>query len=333
MKDLTRDEARERAELLHVTSYDVVLDVTGGEEGFDSTSTVVFGCRRPGAASFVEVDGELVSAELDGRPVGPLVGNRLQLPDLQAENRLVVRARFAYSRTGEGLHRFVDPADGRTYLWGMSFLDDAQRMFACFDQPDLKAPHRFTVTAPAAWTVVSNSGGAAVVDRGDTRTWTFPDTPPLSTYNPVVNAGPFHEIRREVDGYDLGLYARRTLASALERDSEQLFTLTAQGLAFFGERFGMPFPQRTYDQVFLPEFGGAMENYGCVTWADDIVRRHEPTTSEWQVFTNVLLHEMAHMWFGNIVTMRWWDDLWLNEAFADVACHWACERATRYTDA
>ena len=145
-------------------------------------------------------------------------------------------------------------------------------------------------------------------------------------------AGPFVEVRREADGYDLGLYARQTLASALERDAEQLFTLTAQGLGFFGERFGMPFPQRSYDQVFLPEFGGAMENYGCVTWADNILRRHEPTTGEWQRFTNVLLHEMAHMWFGNIVTMRWWDDLWLNEAFAEFACMWAAERATAYGD-
>jgi aminopeptidase N len=164
------------------------------------------------------------------------------------------------------------------------------------------------------------------------RRWTFAPTPPLSTYNPVVVAGPFVEVRREVDGYELGLYARQTLAPALERDAEQLFTITAQGLAFFGERFGMRFPQRSYDQVFLPEFGGAMENYGCVTWADDILRRHEPTVSEWQLFTNVLLHEMAHMWFGNIVTMRWWDDLWLNEAFAEFACMWAAERATAYGD-
>jgi aminopeptidase N len=160
----------------------------------------------------------------------------------------------------------------------------------------------------------------------------FEPTPPLSTYNPVVVAGPFVELRQEAGGHDLGLYARRTLASVLERDSGQLFRLTSQGLAFFGERFGMPFPQRSYDQVFLPEFGGAMENYGCVTWTDNVLRRHEPTTGEWQWFTNVLLHEMAHMWFGNVVTMRWWDDLWLNEAFAEFACMWAAERATAYGD-
>jgi aminopeptidase N len=165
------------------------------------------------------------------------------------------------------------------------------------------------------------------------RRWTFPDTPPLSTYNTVVNAGPFHEIRREADGHDLGIYARRSLAPILDRDADELFTLTRQGLAFFGEVFAMPFPQRKYDQVFVPEFGGAMENYGCVTWSDAFLRRATPTPAESELLAKVLLHEMAHMWFGNIVTMRWWDDLWLNEAFAEFACHWAAERATRYTDA
>ena len=225
------------------------------------------------------------------------------------------------------MHRAVDPADGEVYVW-MSFEpDEARYVWACFDQPDLKAPHAFTVTAPAAWTVVSNSGDPVVEDEASdgARRWTFPDTPPLSTYNPVVNAGPFHEIRREVDGHDLGLFARRSLAPILERDADELFTLTGQGLAFFGEVFGMPFPQRKYDQVFVPEFGGAMENYGCVTWSDAFLRRATPTPAEREMLARVLLHEMAHMWFGNIVTMRWWDDLWLNEAFAEFACNWAAE--------
>ncbi|HEV2796365.1 MAG TPA: aminopeptidase N, partial [Nocardioides sp.] len=177
-----------------------------------------------------------------------------------------------------------------------------------------------------------NSGDPVVEDVEGGRRWTFEPTPPLSTYNPVVVAGPFVELRQEAGGYDRGLYARQTLASALERDAEQVFTLTAQGLEFFGERFGMPFPQRSYDQVFLPEFGGAMENYGCVTWSDAFLRRATPTPAENELFAKVLLHEMAHMWFGNIVTMRWWDDLWLNEAFAEFACMWAAERATAYGD-
>jgi aminopeptidase N len=234
---------------------------------------------------------------------------------------------------GPGVHKAVDPADGEVYVW-MSFEpDEARHVWACFDQPDLKAPHAFTVTAPPQWTVTSNRGEASVEPAGSARRWTFPDTPPLSTYNTVVNAGPFHEIRREAGGYDLGLYARRSLVRLLERDADEIFTLTDQGLRFFGATFSMPFPQRRYDQVFVPEFGGAMENYGCVTWTDAMLRRATPTPAEREFFAKVLLHEMAHMWFGNIVTMRWWDDLWLNEAFAEFAANWAAARATEYTDA
>ncbi len=149
----------------------------------------------------------------------------------------------------------------------------------------------------------------------------------------MVNAGPFTELRREAGGHDLGIFARRSLAQVLERDADEIFTLTEQGLAFFGDVFRMPFPQRTYDQVFAPEFGGAMENYGCVTWSDAFLRRATPTPAERELLAKVLLHEMAHMWFGNIVTMRWWDDLWLNEAFAEFACNWAAVSATSYTDA
>ena len=163
-------------------------------------------------------------------------------------------------------------------------------------------------------------------------TWTYADTPPLSTYVPVVNAGPFVELRSTRDGYDLGLYARRSLAPMLERDAEELFDLTAKGLAFFGEQFAMPFPQPRYDQVFAPEFGGAMENYGCVTWSDTFIFRDPPSYAEREQRALVLLHEMAHMWFGDMVTMRWWDDLWLNESFAEWACGWAAVSCTEFTD-
>ena len=333
IRSLRQEEARERAALLSVTSYDIAIDLTDLAEGpeFRAVSTVRF-TATPGASTFLDCCAEVESATLNGQPLPAAVEGRIALADLAEENLLVVATVQSDTTHGRGVHRAVDPGDQLVYLWTSFEPDEARYAWACFDQPDLKAPHAFTVTAPAAWTVVSNSGDPVVevVERG--RRWTFEPTPPLSTYNPVVVAGPFVEVRREAGGYDLGLYARQTLASALERDAEQVFTLTAQGLAFFGERFGMPFPQRTYDQVFLPDFGGAMENYGCVTWADGILRRHEPTTGEWQVFTNVLLHEMAHMWFGNIVTMRWWDDLWLNEAFAEFACMWAAERATAYGD-
>ncbi|MDV9175554.1 aminopeptidase N [Streptomyces sp. W16] len=335
IQSLTRTEAERRSALIAVERYDVDVDLTALPDGPEvrSVSTVAFTCREPGAATVVDCAARVLSATLNGVEVGPGEDGRIQLPGLAAHNVLWVESAQADTTTGEGVHRATDPGDGEVYVW-MSFEpDEARFVWACFDQPDLKAPHAFTVTAPAAWTVTSNSGDADVVELGAARRWTFPDTPPLSTYNTVINAGPFHEVRREVDGHNLGLYARRSLAEVLDRDADELFTLTRQGLAFYAEAFAMPFPQRRYDQVFVPEFGGAMENYGCVTWSDAFLRRAAPTPAEHGLLARVLLHEMAHMWFGNIVTMRWWDDLWLNEAFAEFACHWAAERATRHTDA
>ena len=333
VRSLRQEEAIERAALLSVTSYDIAIDLTDLPEGpaFRAVSTVRF-TSTEGASTFVDCCAEVESATLNGTPLPAAEEGRIALDPLQQDNELVVATVQRDTKDGRGVHRAVDHADRNVYLWTSFEPDEARYAWACFDQPDLKAPHAFTVTAPESWTVVSNSGDPAVDDVGGARRWTFAPTPPLSTYNPVVVAGPFVELRKEAGGYDMGLYSRQSLASVLERDCEQLFTLTEQGLAFFGDRFSMPFPQRTYDQVFLPEFGGAMENYGCVAWSDDILRRHEPTTGEWQWFANVLLHEMAHMWFGNIVTMRWWDDLWLNEAFAEFACMWAAERATSYGD-
>ncbi|MEW2300174.1 aminopeptidase N [Streptomyces sp. NPDC006655] len=335
IRSLTRTEAEHRAALISVDRYDVDIDLTalpGGPE-FRAVSTITFTCSEPGAETFVDCAAEVRAATLNGTPLTPSGDGRIPLPGLAAHNVLRVESVQVDTATGEGVHKATDPADGEVYAWTSFEPDEARFAWACFDQPDLKAPHAFTVTAPAAWTVLSNSGGPRVEEQGAARRWVFPDTPPLSTYNTVVNAGPLHGIRREADGHDLGIYARRSLAEVLERDADEIFTLTRQGLAFYAEAFAMPFPQRTYNQVFMPEFGGAMENYGCVTWSDGFLRRAEPTPAERELLAVVLLHEMAHMWFGNIVTMRWWDDLWLNEAFAEFACHWAAEGATRYTDA
>ncbi|MFQ3559696.1 aminopeptidase N [Streptomyces gramineus] len=334
IRSLTRIEAERRSALVTVERYDIAIDLTALPDGPEirCVSTVAFGCSEPGAETFVDCAAEVRSATLNGTPLTPGDDGRIPLPALAAHNVLRVESVQADTTTSPGAHRAVDPADGEVYLWTSFEPDEARYVWACFDQPDLKAPHAFTVTAPAAWTVLSNSGDPRVEEQGTARRWTFPDTPPLSVYNTVVNAGPFHEIRHEADGHDLGVFARRSLAEVLERDADEIFTLTRQGLAFYAEAFAMPFPQRKYDQVFVPEFGGAMENYGCVTWSDMFLRRATPTHAEREVLAVVLLHEMAHMWFGNIVTMRWWDDLWLNEAFAEFACHWAAEGATRYTD-
>ncbi|GGP96974.1 aminopeptidase N [Streptomyces roseolilacinus] len=335
VRSLTRAEAEERAELLEVERYDVSVDFTDLPDGPDvrCVSTITFSCTEPGGETFVDCAATVLSATLNDVPLPPAAEGRIALRGLAAHNTLRVETVQSDTTHGPGVHRAVDPSDGEVYVWTSFEPDEARFVWACFDQPDLKAPHAFTVTAPAGWTVTSNAGTARTETLGGARRWTFPDTPPLSPYNTVVNAGPFHEIRRNAGGYDLGLYTRRSLAGALERDADEILTLTAQGLAFFARVFAMPFPQHRYDQVFVPEFGGAMENYGCVTWSDDFLRRSAPTPAERELLAKVLLHEMAHMWFGNIVTMRWWDDLWLNEAFAEFACHWAATSATAHTDA
>jgi aminopeptidase N len=332
---LTQAEAERRASLLAIEKYDIAVDLTDLLTGSQvrCVSTVTFNCRQPGAETFIDCSAQVVNATLNGRTLPAATDGRITLPGLAEHNSLRAESVQTDTTRNAGVHKAVDPADGEVYLWMTFEPDGAHEVWACFDQPDLKAPHAFTVTAPAEWTVTSNSGDPQIEPLGAARRWTFPPTPPLSTYNTVVNAGPFYQLRREEGGHDLGLFARRSLASILDRDADEIFTLTRQGLEFFARVFAMPFPQRKYDQVFMPEYGGAMENYGCVTWSDVHLRRSAPTPAERELFAKILLHEMAHMWFGNLVTMRWWDDLWLNEAFAEFACNWAAESATTYTDA
>ena len=334
---LTREEAAERAALLSVERYDIEVDLTGLLEGptIRSTSTITFTAGTAGASTFVDVVADVERATLNGADLdlGALADGRLPLAGLQERNELVVTATQSRTDAGQGVLRTVDPTDGLVYVWTTFEPDEARRLWACFDQPDLKAVHRFTVLAPESWTVTNNSAPEAITDEGSARRWSFAPTPPLSPYVTVVNAGPFHQLRRTVDGYDLGLSCRQSLKPFLERDADELFDLTARGLAWFGERFAFPFPQTRYDQAFVPDMGGAMENWGSVTHTDAFLHRSAPTYRQRSIRANVVLHEMAHMWFGDLVTMQWWDDLWLNEAFASWAATWAMVGATEYTDA
>ena len=337
LRSLTQEEARERAALLEVRRYDLELDMTGLAAGdaLRTTSRITFSATASGATTFVDCLGEVEEAVLNGKRLGngPAPDGRIELPDLEPDNVLVVRSVQRRTGDGQGVQRSVDPSDGEVYVWTSFEPDDARVVFACFDQPDLKAVFGITVLVPERWSVTSNTGHASISTNDGVSSWAYADTPPLSTYVPVVNAGPFVELRSTRNGYDLGLHVRRSLAPMLERDAAELFDLTARGLAFYGEQFALPFPQSRYDQVFVPEFGGAMENYGCVTWSDQFIYRDPPSYAERQERALVLLHEMAHMWFGDMVTMRWWDDLWLNEAFAEWACGWAAEACTEFTDA
>ena len=337
--NITRAEAAERAEQVSVSSYAVNLDLTTGADRFASTTEVAF-TAEPGTDTWIDlIAPEVRSATLNGRPVdiSGFDGNRLPLTDLARDNVLIVEADCAYMNTGEGLHRFVDPVDDEVYLYTQFETADARRMYACFEQPDLKATFQLTVTAPDHWKVVSNAPTPAPepVAAGTAR-WEFPASARMSTYITALVAGPYHQVDDEYSGpngtYPLGVFCRRSLADHL--DADEILTVTKQGFAFFESAFGMPYAFGKYDQLFVPEFNaGAMENAGCVTFLEDYVFRSRVTYSAYEQRANTILHEMAHMWFGDLVTMKWWDDLWLNESFAEWASHYASVAATRYTDA
>ncbi|NUR52128.1 MAG: aminopeptidase N [Hamadaea sp.] len=343
MRNLTQAEAVERARLLTVGTYDITIDLTDGSGNpgdgtFRTVTEVVFDCAEPGAQTFIEVAARSVrSATLNGAPVdvsGWSDSTGLVLPGLAAQNRLVVDADFDYSTSGQGLHRAVDPVDKEVYLYSQFETQDAQKAYACFDQPDLKATYTWHVTAPAHWKVVSNS----VVERVEktdvgAQVVHFAESAKMSTYVTALCAGPYHEVRDEHDGIDLGIFCRQSMAQYL--DPDDIFLITKQGFDFFHQQFGVRYPLPKYDQLIVPEFNaGAMENFGCITNAETwFIFRSAVTDYEKEQRANTILHEMAHMWFGDLVTMRWWDDLWLNESFAEWASHWANSENTRFVDA
>ncbi|WP_305093116.1 aminopeptidase N [Prescottella sp. R16] len=338
--NLTRTETAARSAAVTVRSYRVELDVTGApdptEAGFLTTTTVAFDASGPETwldflgleVRSVIVNGQFVDVEYDGA--------RIRLPGLRSTNVVVVAAVGEYSRSGEGLHRFVDPVDEQTYLYTQYEPSDARRVFACFEQPDMKAPFTFVVTAPSGWEVMSNRPAAVVEDDGDRQFVEFSPTLPISTYITAIVAGPYRRVesvwRRGDLEVPLGVMCRASLAEHL--DAETIFTVTKQGLDFFAEHFDYPYPWGKYDQVFVPEYNlGAMENPGCVTFTEAYVFRGAATAAQYEARANTILHEMAHMWFGDLVTMVWWDDLWLKESFADYMGALASAEATEWTDA
>ncbi|NGO68439.1 aminopeptidase N [Streptomyces boncukensis] len=332
MSVLTREEAQSRAAVLEVQQYAVELDLTRGEDVFASVSTVRFAVREHGVDTFVEVrPAALLRAAIDGVELDPaeLRDGRLPLRRLAAgEHELWVEAEMRYSRVGEGMHRFTDPADGRVYLYTQCFMSDAPLVFACFDQPDLKAVFRVTVTAPPEWTVLGNG----VATRESEGRWVCAPTPPISPYLMAVAAGPYRSVRTEHAGLPFGLHVRQSLGDHLEADAPELLEITRRCFDRYHEIFDEPYPFDSYDQAFVPEFNsGAMENPGLVTFRDEFVFRSAATATDRQRRGAVIAHEMAHMWFGDLVTLRWWDDIWLNESFAEYMGYQTLAEATAYT--
>jgi aminopeptidase N len=338
-ENLTRVEAQERKSLVSVSSYDVRLDLTTGPETFRSTTTVVFDAT-PGSSTFIDaLTAKVHAITLNGTELdaGVADGARIALDGLAASNTLVVDADFAYTNTGEGLHRFVDPVDGEVYLYSQFEVPDSRRVFAVFEQPDLKATFTFTVTAPDNWVVVSNSPTPTPSAEGGKKVFAFETTPRISSYITAIVAGPYESVHSELTSSSgrvipLGVYARRSLMQHL--DADYIFDITRRGFEYFEQKFGYPYPFAKYDQLFVPEFNaGAMENAGAVTFTETYVFRSKVTDAIKERRVVTILHELAHMWFGDLVTMKWWNDLWLNESFAEWASTIATAEATEWTEA
>jgi len=339
-ENLTRVEAHQRKTLVETESYAVKLDLTTGAEVFRSTSTISF-TADAGASTFVDAITRTVhsvtlnGAELDVAAVAD--GTRIQLDGLAEHNVVTVVADHEYTNSGEGLHRFVDPVDGEVYLYSQFEVPDSRRVFAVFEQPDLKATFQFTVTAPASWVVVSNAPVLKRTETDDRAITAFAPTKRISSYITAIIAGPYQSVHSELTSSDgrtipLGIFARASLFEFL--DSDYIFDITRKGFTYFESKFGVAYPFEKYDQLFVPEFNaGAMENAGAVTFTETYIFRSKVTDAVKERRVVTILHELAHMWFGDLVTMKWWNDLWLNESFAEWASTIATAEATEWHEA
>ena len=337
--NITQVEASQRSEVIKVSSYKIDLDLTTGAETFLVKTSVNFAGLKPGATTFIDCVGKrVISAKLNGVDFDPKFdGESVFLPPLAAENTLEIEHEGVYSNSGEGLHRFVDPADNEVYLYTQFETGDARRMYACFDQPDQKATFTISTITPKHWEVISNYGIEATKDLdGDRKHIQFATSQVISTYVTAIVAGAYKSVHDEYKGektIPLGIYARKSFFQNV--DAENIFEVTKQGFAYFEKTFGLAYPFGKYDQIAVAEYNwGAMENVGCVTFHEDVlIFRSKVTERNYISRATTIHHEMAHMWFGDLVTMKWWQDLWLNESFAEWASYLSVSESTKYKNA
>ena len=341
-ENLSKVEALTRSRLITVKGYDIEIDLrdVGQSPTFRTRATITF-LAEPGESSFIDAIAQTVHrVSLNGKDLDPgevFADSRIALGALKADNTLQIEADFAYTNSGEGLHRFVDPVDDEIYLYTQFEVPDSRRVFPVFEQPDLKATFRFTIHAPAHWEVVSNQPTPEAMATDNGATWAFSPTPRISSYITALVAGPYEVVRDELVSSSgktipLGVFSRKSLASYL--DTDYIMDITRKGFEYFESRFKVPYPFEKYDQLFVPEFNaGAMENAGAVTFTESYVFRSQVSDAVRERRVVTILHELAHMWFGDLVTMRWWNDLWLNESFAEWASTIATAEATEWTEA
>ena len=337
--NITQIEAAQRSEIIKVESYKIDLDVTTGAETFLVKTTIKFAGLKPGATTFIDCVGKrVISAKLNGADFDPKFdGETIFLPAIAADNTLEIEHEGIYSNSGEGLHRFVDPADNEVYLYTQFETGDARRMYACFDQPDQKATFTISTITPKHWAVISNYGIESSKDLdGDRKHTQFATSQVISTYVTAIVAGAYTSVHDEYKGektIPMGIYARKSFFQYV--DAANIFEVTKQGFAYFEKTFGLAYPFGKYDQIAVAEYNwGAMENVGCVTFHEDVlIFRSKVTERSYISRASTIHHEMAHMWFGDLVTMKWWQDLWLNESFAEWASYMAVSESTKYKNA
>ncbi len=338
--NITRVEAATRSQLISKPEYTVALTLTGVGETYSCVSSINF-IAQENASTWIDLVAQSVdSIWLNGSELKVsevFDGSRIKLNDLKINNTLKIKANCIYMNTGEGLHRIVDPVDNQTYLYTQFEVPDCRRVFPVFEQPDIKGTLALTVTAPSKWNLISNSPTPTSIKIDEEMsTWSFAVTPTMSSYLYALCAGPYAKKSDSYSGkfgtYPLAIYIRQSLLEFL--DDKEIFEVTKQGFAWFEEKFQVGYPFPKYDQIFVPEFNaGAMENVGCVTIRDEYIFRSRTTRTAYETRANTILHELAHMWFGDLVTMKWWNDLWLNESFAEWAAHWSSTGATKYNEA